>query len=142
VYLLARVTPQALRALPGMESATTAAAALAAQQAAAAPEAAATTAQLVGGQGSAVTVQGKPRTAPASAGSNIVRPTSGAKSPGGRGGGPAAGAAEAAPVVLGPGDIPSDEALGRSNVYSAAEATLLSWLNVSVARSFPERAQV
>jgi hypothetical protein len=152
VYVLARATPQALRMLPGMEAAAAAATKLAARDAAAAAAtAAAATAAAPGEAGAKATggQAGGDRSWGASATSApaAAQPLGRTKSAASRGGAAAGGAAgsgpaEPAPIVLGPGDIPSDEALASSNVYSAAEATLLSWLNVNVARAFPERAQV
>ncbi len=156
IYVLARVTSSMLRALPGMEKATAAAALLAAR-AAAAPSATAPAAAA----GGATATLGKSRVASAAASSPssvapgaaaagtgaATRPLSvtsrRAKSPAGRNRGDAAATAaeavEQPPPELGPGDIPGDEVLGGSNVFGASEACLLCWLNVNLARVFPDR---
>jgi len=145
VFVLARITPTALRALPGMETATLNAAALAARTAAAAAAQAATAA--------AQQQQQQPNAAPGPSrvvsAVSVAATASRAKSPaaaGSRGFNAtavaAAAAAEELPLVeLGPADIPLDEVLSGSNVFSTAEACLLCWLNVNTARVFPERVR-
>ncbi|KAI8473771.1 MAG: hypothetical protein J3K34DRAFT_497953 [Monoraphidium minutum] len=134
VYVLARVTPQLLRALPGMEAASPAAAALAARTAAAAAAAAlAGAGKPRAASGSSVATSAAPRASTA-AGSRARSPAPGTAAAGG-----GAQQVAAAPAELGPGDIPGDEALCGSNVFGTAEACLLAWLNVHVARMFPER---
>lgn len=122
VYALARVTPTALRQL--LTSMNISCATAPTQPPTEAPP----------GSTSGVSKQARTSTGSTAAAGVLAA----AVQPSGSSTAAAAGGSSSGAVVVEAGSVPPDEVLSGSNIYSTAEACLLTWINAHAIKAFPK----